>query len=240
MKKINIILLLIVSICFCSCTSTSSTDNYNPKETSLTYDINSSQIIENASKLYEAVDGITYYTFYNYNGVFYEKQDGNGQTYEDIINEYKKCFSKNLFNKIFSGQLNKNDSSTIVKGISEDGKSENLSFYETSENYKAYKYIELFNVGRGANFSCVSHYFEKISDSDSERVIKCTALYIANHSENTVEYIYKHNDNWEISADNGKTYTEYIPYGGDYIKEYFYNLIYEDGVWKVDKFELWY
>lgn len=202
-------------------------------------------LFEKAQKLYAVSDGLSSENYILKDGEFYLNGDTNSININTRIKKYTEVFSNNECIEIFNGKRNSNGIEYMIQsyGTTNAGEIKILSAKEIlNSEFSKFNSVTLFTIVRGENFSYAAGYVE-ITEINLEKInIKYTALYLGNHNDN-IEYEIKcENKKWIVASSAG-VYSSgdiYSLQENDYIKEYTYQLIFENGMWKFDNFELWY
>ena len=198
---------------------------------------------QKASDLYCLADGISAEEYYNVDGVFYLDGEHQKITLDNRINEFTDCFTKNKCTEIFNWK--RENSGTEYKVVSygqkADGNIEELNAKDILQrNFSTYSKITLFSVVRGVNLSYAAGHL-KIDKIDKKSIsLKYHALYLGNHGDDIEYEIDCKNNDWVIVSPKERAGEVYSLYKNDYIKEYDFILIFENGKWKFDSFSLWY
>lgn len=198
-----------------------------------------------AQTLYHLADGITGEEYIYTNNNFYLDGDINQITLDCRINDFLEIFSKDMCINILDGNREKNGSEYIVAsyGLTTNGKTKIITSEKLlNNNLSEFSSISLFSPIRGKNLSYAAGYLDIMEIGSENVVLRYTALYLGNNNENIEYSIKAENNQWIITNSSlseliGHTY---ILNTNDYIIEYSYNLILEDGKWKFNNFELWY
>lgn len=233
-----LVIILISIVLFASC-KTNNTDNN---------DITDKEIINlfnKAEELYKIADGVCSEDYIYNNNDFYRNGDENDISLNMRINEYSDCFTKKECEEIFSGERYKDNIVYFVYpyGVKNDDTIEKINIEQiSSDDISDYTSITLFSIVRGENVSYAANHLEIVGINPESIDLKLTALYISNTCKESDECIieYMNNDWFVIPNEQQKESYKYILQDNDYIKEYYYKLVIEDGLWKFDNFELWY
>lgn len=115
-------------------------------------------------------------------------------------------------------------------GQKADGNIEELDAKDfLQRNFSVYSKITLFSVVRGVNLSYAAGYLEIDKINKESISLKYYALYLGNHGDDIEYEIDCKNNDWIIISPKERAGELYSLYISDYIKEYDFLLIFENG-----------